>query len=218
MRKKILIKLGAFMLLFYLLSFVLTRYFNIGLDQIHEFVLSFGLLAPLVYSVILFLGLTVPLNPLSDFLVINLGVIAFSPYVAIIFTFFAHCAALTVNYFVGKKYGMRILEKIINEDNAVYLDKYMKELTIKRLFLIRFFVPIATVFGGDILSYVSGIQKLPFLKFFLVSIIPWTILNTVYFTTSSYLLNVSIFLYFIPVIFIVGIPILAIYLIRKKAN
>jgi hypothetical protein len=94
----------------------------------------------------------------------------------------------------------------------------MKELTIKRLFLIRFFVPIATVFGGDILSYVSGIQKLPFLKFFLVSIIPWTILNTVYFTTSSYLLNVSIFLYFIPVIFIVGIPILAIYLIRKKAN
>lgn len=204
------------MLLFYLISFILSRVLNIGIDEIQLLVQSAGIFTPIVFSILIFLGLTVPLNPISDFFLINIGVILFPPYVAIICTFIAHSLAVTVNYLVGRKYGQKVLDKVVTEESSKYLDKYLKKLTIKKLFIIRFIVPLATIFGADIVSYVSGMRRLPFLKYFLVSIIPWTILNVIYYTFSSYLINVSIFLYFIPVILIVTIPLGLIFISRKK--
>ena len=216
MKRKIVIKLGAFVLLFYLISFILARVFNIGIEEVQLLVQSAGIFAPIVFSLLIFLGLTVPLNPISDFLLINIGVILFPPYVAIICTFIAHSFAIIVNYFIGRKYGKRVIDRAMNEESSKYLDKYLKKLTIKKLFIIRFVVPLATIFGADIVSYVSGMQRLPFVKYFLVSIIPWTILNIIYYTFSSYLINFSIFLYFLPVLLIVVIPLGIIYLVRRK--
>lgn len=180
------------------------------------FVESFGILAPFIYTLLIFLGLTIPLNPISDFLLINLGVLMFPPYIAIICTFIAHSLSIVVNYFIGKRYGKKVLKKVVTPDSAKYLDKYLQKLTIKKLFIIRFIVPIATVFGTDVVSYVSGMRNLPFLKYFLASIIPWTILSVIYYTTSAYLLNISIFLYFVPVVLIVCVPILGLYFFRGK--
>lgn len=215
MNRQTVIRLGIFVFVFYLITFAVTNYFNIGVAEVQEFVLSFGLLAPIVYSIILFLGLTVPLNPISDFLIINIGVIAFPPLVAIFFTFLAHSAAIIVNYFVGRKYGKKALDKIVSKENTKYVEKYTNRLTIKKLFVIRFIVPIATMFGADIVSYASGMQRLPFLKYYLVSIIPWTFLSTIYFLFSSYLLNISIFLYFLPPILIVTVPLILVFLYKK---
>ena len=216
MNRYIVVRFGIFILLFYLFSFILIRVLNIGIAEIQQFVLGFGFLAPVIYSIILFLGLTVPLNPISDFLIINLGVIAFPAYIAIIFTFFAHSGAITVNYLIGRKYGKKVLDKFVNKDNVKYVEKYTKRLTIKNLFLIRFVVPIATMFGADIISYIAGMQKLPFLKYYLASIIPWTILSIIYFTFSSYLMNISVFLYFLPPFLIVTIPLILLYIYKKR--
>jgi len=218
MRRDIVLRFGLFVLIFYLLTIIITQFFNIGIQELRYFVQGFGILAPIVYTFLIFLGLSVPLNPISDFLLINLGVLMFPPYVAIIATFIAHSLSIVVNYYIGKRFGKKVLQKVITPQSAAYLDKYLQKLTIKKLFIIRFIVPIATVFGADVVSYVSGMKNLPFLKYFLVSIIPWTVLSIIYYTTSSYLLNISVFLYFIPVAFIVGIPLLGLYFykIRKK--
>jgi uncharacterized membrane protein YdjX (TVP38/TMEM64 family) len=216
MNKKLFIRIGIFLFLFYLITFFLTQRLDISIQEIQNFVLSFGVFSPITYSVILFLGLCVPFNPISDFLIINMGAILFPPFVAILFTFIAHSLAITVNYFVGKKYGKKILNKVITPENSKYLEKYFNKLTIKRLFLIRFFVPISSMFGADILSYISGMQRLPFLKYYAVSIIPWTSLTIIYFTVTSYLINRSIFLYFLPAIIIVIVPLILYYLYKFK--
>ena len=213
--KKLLIRIVAFVVIFYSFTFFINRVLGIGLDEIQEFVASFGILAPLAYSIVLFLGLSVPFNPISDFLTINIGVVAFSPIVAIIFTFLAHSMALTVNYHVGKRYGKRVMNRFLDKKSSDYIQKYLDKLTIRNLFLIRFIVPISSMFGIDIISYVSGIQRLPFIKYYLASIVPWTILTSIYFTTSSYLLTTSIYLYFLPAILIAGIPII-ILLVNNK--
>ena len=216
MNKKRFLRIGIFLFLFYLSAFVISQRLDLSIQQIQDFVLSFGVLAPITYSIILFLGLSIPFNPISDFLVINLGAILFPPFIAIVFTFIAHSAAITVNYFVGYKYGKRILDKVITPENSKYLEKYFNKLTIKNLFIIRFFVPISSMFGVDILSYISGMQKLPFLKYFIVSIVPWTILTILYFTATAYLIDKSIFLYFLPAIIIVMVPIIFFYIYKYK--
>ena len=216
MSKKLFIRLGIFLFVFYLTAFVISQIFNITLEQIQEIVLSFGALAPVVYAVVLFLGLTVPFNPVSDFLIINLGVLLFPLYISIPFTFIAHSLVLVVNYYVGLRFGKRILEKVVTAENSQYMDKYFNKLTIKNLFIIRFFVPITSIFGADIVSYIAGMQKLPFFKYYVVSIVPWTILSVLYFTTTAYFIDKSIFLYFLPVIILVGLPILLFYIYNIK--
>lgn len=217
MHLKVFLRLGLFVFSFYFIALVLSRFLNIGLEDLQSFLASFGLFAPFIYSFILFLGLAVPFNPISDFLVINMGVILFPPLIAILFTFIAHACAISVNYYIGLRFGKRILKKIVKEENTTYLDKYFKKLTLKSLFFIRFIIPISSFFGADIISYIAGMEKLPFGKYFIVSIVPWTLMSIIYFITSSYFLRKSIFLYFLPVIILVAIPFI-IYLIYKFKN
>ena len=132
MRRNILLRLGAFVLLFYAITFILTRVFNIGVDEIQLLIQSTGIFAPIVFGLLIFLGLTVPLNPISDFLVINIGVILFPPIVAIICTFIAHSLAISLNYFIGRKYGKKILDKVLTPESSKYLDKYLDKLPFRR--------------------------------------------------------------------------------------
>jgi len=214
MNLKVFLRLGIFVFIFYFLTLIFSHFLNIGIEEVQIFVSSFGILAPLIYSLILFLGLVVPFNPISDFIVINMGVILFSPLVAIFFTFIAHSLAISLNYFIGLRYGKRFINIIVKKENAPYLDKYFKKLTIRNLFIIRFFIPISSFFGFDVISYISGIQKLPFDKYFVVSIVPWTFMSILYFSTTSYFLKKSIFLYFLPVIFLVGVPFIIYFIYR----
>jgi len=101
-----------------------------------------------------------------------------------------------------------MLNIIIEEKNFQYVEKYLKKLTIKNLFFIRFFLPISSIAGADIVSYIAGHERLPFVKYFIVSIIPWTIMNIAFFTATSYLSEKSILFYFLPAVVIIGIPVL----------
>jgi len=109
---------------------------------------------------------------------------------------------------MGRRFGKKIINIVVGEKNFQNVEKYLKKLTIINLFFIRFFLPISSIAGADIVSYIAGHERLPFLKYFIVSIIPWTIMNIAYFTTTSYLSEKSILFYFLPAVVIVGIPIL----------
>jgi uncharacterized membrane protein YdjX (TVP38/TMEM64 family) len=208
MNRNLFIRIALFIIFFYSITFVLSHILQINISDIQQMVSSFGIYAPVIYSVILLLSLIIPFNPISEFLLINVVVLIFPPQIAILFTFIAHSLALCINYYIGKKFGKRILNIIVEEKNFQYVERYLRKLTIRNLFIIRFFLPISSIVGADIVSYIAGYERLPFIKYFIVSIVPWTIMNILYFTTTSYLSEKSIFLYFIPAVVIVGIPIL----------
>jgi len=220
MNRNLFTRLACFLIFFYSITFVLSQILQISINDIQQTVSSFGIYAPVIYSVILLLSLIIPFNPISDFLIINVAVLIFPPQIAIFFTFLTHSLALCINYHIGRRFGKKILNIIVEEKNFQYVEKYLKKLTIRNLFFIRFFLPISSIAGADIVSYIAGYERLPFVKYFIVSIIPWTTMNIVYFTTTSYLSEKSIFLYFLPAVVIVGIPILILigfrYLKRDK--
>lgn len=214
--KKLFVRLAIIVITFYLLVFIFSRIFNIGLTQVQEFVNSFGIFGPIVYSCVLLLGLTVPFNPVSDFLVVNVAAILFPPHVSIIFTFITHSLALTINYHLGKKYGGVIIRKIITQKNTPYVEKLLKKLTYRNIFILRLFLPTSNIVGVEVISYASGHEKIPFTKFFLVSIIPWTFLSVLYFTSTYFLRERSLSLYFLPAIIIILLPLLILFILRRN--
>ena len=208
MNRNLFIRIALFIIFFYSITFILSHMLQIGISDIQQMVSSFGIYAPIIYSVILLFSLIIPFNPISEFLLINVAVLIFSPQIAILFTFIAHSLALCINYYIGRKFGKRILNAIVEEKNFQYVEKYLRKLTIRNLFIIRFFLPISSIVGADVISYIAGFERLPFVKYFIVSIVPWTIMSIAYFISTSYLSEKSVFLYFIPALVIIGIPIL----------
>lgn len=216
--KKIFVRLAVIILTFYITVFTISRIFNIGLPQVREFVASFGIFGPIVYSFALLMGLTIPFNPISDFLIVNVAAILFPPHISIVFTFMTHCLVLIINYLLGKKYGGLVLEKIGSKKNLPFIEKNLKKLTLRNIFILRFFLPTSNIVGVEAISLLSGHEKLPFLKFFLVSIIPWTILNVIYFMSTYYLRERAFSLYFLPAIVMVFLPIIVLLIILKSTK
>lgn len=217
MKKLLIFRVLIFVFLFYSFVFAFSSFFDITIEDVRSVITSFGLLAPIVYTVILIFGLTIPFNPISDFLVVNVAALIFHPIVSIVFTFIAHSIALIVNYNVGKRYGKGVVNKVFDKRNSLYIEKFVRKLTLRKLFILRFFLPTSNVVGVEILSYLSGYDGLPFKKFFLASIIPWTILNIAYFTATYFLREKSLSLYFLPAVIMIGLP-LALYIIYRKLS
>lgn len=214
MRKKVVIRLVILSSIAIVLTLIFRTFFNTNLDQIRIIVASFGIFAPIVYSLILFFGLTIPFNPISDFLTINAAALLFPPFISVIATFAAHTASLTLNYLVGRVYGDTLLRKLTSKEETKYIEDLAKKLTPQEIFGLRFILPITQVLGVDVISYVAGIEKISFTKFFLASIIPWTILNILYFYGTSYFKHYSIFLFFLPAVIIIFVPFL-IFILRR---
>lgn len=216
MNKLFLIRVGIIFFVISILMIILGKWLGITPQDIRDVVNSFGIFAPLAYSVILFLGLSVPFNPVSDFLVVNIAALLFPPHISILFTFIAHVMALSVNYYIAHKFGIKIIGKVAEKEKADTIIQFSQKLTPKSLFFLRFILPTSNLIGNDILSYLSGIQKMPFFKFFAVSIIPFTILNVLYFSFVSILMKHSKLLFFLPFFFILAAIVL--YFILKKTK
>lgn len=214
--KKIFFKMVALFVIFFLTSMSLQNIFSIDLADIEKEVSSYGPIASLIYTAILFFGLTIPFNPISDTVVVLTAAIVFSPPVAIIATFIAHFTALTTNYFLSENFGWKIIRKFSKSSEEKQIENLAKHLTPRKIFALRFILPL-TAIGIDVVSYAAAISKVNFKQFILASIIPWTILNIIFFTSASYLKNKSSVFVLIPVVVLIPLSYL-LYIYLKKGE
>lgn len=215
MERKTILKITILLLSLFAFSFILGKVFHIGLPELEEIVSSLGIFAPIGYTLLLFLGLSVPFNPISDYLVVNLAAILLPVPVAIASTFVAHTLSLTLNYFIGRKFGWNFISKFTSEKEEKYLEDLVKKINPSQIFFLRFLLPL-TAIGVDIVSYAAGISKISFGKFLLVSIIPWTILNILFFIFTKYAISKNALFFFIPGLVLILIPVLIQGYIRSK--
>jgi len=188
--------------------------FNINFDNLGSWINSFGIISPAIFSFLLFLGLSIPFNPLPDYLLVSLAAYLFTPYQAIAATFLAHTLAITVNFYFAQKLGAFFFKKLLNRKEEISVKKFSSQITLPRIFSMRFILPL-TAIGIDVVSYASGIAKVSFLKFYIASIIPWTILSVIFFTSASYLKEISAGLILVPGIILAVISLSIVYLAKK---
>jgi uncharacterized membrane protein YdjX (TVP38/TMEM64 family) len=178
---------------------------RVSFEDVENAVDSAGVFAPIAYAVVLFLGLSVPFNPVSDVATVNAAALLFEPEVAVAATFVAHTVALTVNYLVAQRYGHVLLRLATGRGRSDLVDRLEQQISYRTVFVTRFMLPL-TAIGIDIVSYLAGMRRLGFWSFFIVSIIPWTILSVVYFYSTAYLRDRSFILFFAPAVALVFGP------------
>ncbi|MGE0134301.1 MAG: VTT domain-containing protein [Dehalococcoidia bacterium] len=197
-----------------LLSLAAERIFDISVDDIEEAIDAAGVLAPIIYAFVLFLGLSVPFNPVSDLATVNVAALVFPPTVSIPATFAAHTMALALNYAVGRWYGDTLLRRVASQRGAAAIEALGSDFSYRALFLLRFALPL-TAIGIDFVSYFCGMRRLPFLRFYAVSMVPWTVLSIVFFTSTSMFKDRSLVLFFVPTAVLIIGPTLILFLRRR---
>ena len=215
MRKRLILNLILLYIALFSLGYLLQKTFNFTLQDLESLVSSFGIFAPFAYAVLLTLGLSVPMNPLPDYLLVNLAALLFTPQMAIIATFFAHSAALAINYFVARIFARGILKILANAVEFKNVEKLTRKIKIQVVFGMRFILPL-TATGIDVVSYAAGFAKLPFAKFYVASIIPWSLISIIFFTATSAVKEQSIALFFIPGVVLVFASFSIFYLLKKR--
>lgn len=197
---------------------ILQSTVRISLEDIEDAVAAAGVFGPIAYAVVLFLGLSVPFNPVSDVATVNVAALVFEPEVSVAATFVAHTVALTVNFILAKRYGHVGIRLITGRGEVGVVNRLSDRMSYRTVFVTRFMLPL-TAIGIDIVSYLAGMRGLRFVPFYIASIIPWTVISVVYFYSTAYLKDRSLILFFVPAaLLILGPPALLVLWRRIRGD
>lgn len=198
-----------------LLALLLRAIVGVSAADIERTVDGAGLLAPVVYALVLTLGLTVPFNPVSDLLTVSAAALLFDPPTAIAATFVAHSLAVTLNYLVGRRFGRAALRLLAGERAAALVDRLGEHLSYRNVFLVRFVLPLTGI-GIDVVSYLAGMHRLGFARFFAASIVPWTLLSVLFFTSTAFFRERAPLFIFLPAAVLVLAPTVIVALRKRQ--
>ncbi len=178
---------------------------DFSIEQLEHAVDDAGIFGPIVYALVLFLGLTVPFNPVSDLATANVAALIFEPEVSIAATALAQSAALVVNYWFARHLGDRTLRLLSGERAAAFVEGFGGRMTYRTVFTLRFALPLTGI-GIDVVTFLAALGRLGFIRFYFVSIVPWLLIDIIYFYSTSYLRDQSFILFFLPAAILVVAP------------
>jgi len=193
---------------------ILQSTVRVSLQDLEDAVDAAGVFGPIAYALVLFLGLSVPFNPVSDVATVNVAALVFDPEVSVAATFVAHSVALTVNFIVAKRYGHIGIRLITGRGEIGVVNRLSERMSYRTVFVTRFMLPL-TAIGIDIISYLAGMRGLRFVPFYVASIIPWTVISVVYFYSTTYLKDRSLILFFLPAALLILGPPALLFLWRR---
>lgn len=133
-------------------------------EALQEYLMQFGLWAPLLFMVIQITQVVFPIIPGG--LTCVAGVICFGPVWGFIYNYISICIGSCINFLLIRKYGKPLLIQLSSQ--KVY-DKYVgwldKGERFDKLFAIAIFLPVAP---DDFLCMLAGLTKMTFQKFVLI--------------------------------------------------
>jgi len=209
-----IVRLGLVALVILTIWVGLNVFVDVSQEDLESAIDRAGIWAPVAYGTILFLGLTVPFNPVSDLLTVTVAAIMLNPLEAIVATFAAQACSITVSYLIAARYGKGVLERLEEQPRLRFLNRLRENIDLRTVFLLRLALPL-TAIGVDFVSYLAGMKRLNFPGYFVVSLAPWTVMSVLYFTTAGFLREVSPFLVLLPAGIIIGVSSLMVLLLRR---
>ena len=215
MSRSAIVRLGLFALFLLVLLIAMNVFVDVDRDDLESRIGDAGIWGPVIYAVILGLGLTIPFNPVSDLLTVTVASLVLDPIEAIVATFAAQAFSVTVSYLVALRFGSGLLEKLDDQPRLRFIARLRENIDLRTVFVLRLALPL-TAIGVDFVSYLAGMKRLNFLGYFVASMTPWTVMSVVYFTTAGYLRETSPVLVFVPAAIIIGGSSLLVFLLRRR--
>lgn len=179
---------------------------SIPQENIALFVKNAGIFAPIIF--ILLTLTTYIIAPLSGTPFLYAGFMVFQEN-TVFYTTAAAIIASVINFLIARRFGRKIVIKIVGIDEITKVDKFMENHGLQSVFLSRIFLGMF----HDVISYLSGLTNLKFWPYFLVSTLGMVPGNVfIYFLSTK--IN-SPFVY-ISSLVAIGYTFLAIVIIYKK--
>lgn len=139
---------------------------DISREQLQEFMLSTGWIAPLIYIVISFMQVT--LVPIPAAITILAGNYVFGPWAAFVYSYIGTLIGGMFAFLLGKWLGKPFVNWITGSQEET--DKWLKKLKGKENVLL-FFMFLFPFFPDDLLCSVAGILPISWLGFFLMLVV-----------------------------------------------
>lgn len=190
MFKKNLTKKNLAYLVLFVVACILIYFLSkkIQVQEVVVVVRKAGVWGPVI--LILLLASTFIFAPLSSTPFFIAGYLLFDKNIQI-FNYLAAMLAAGVNFWIARLWGRQIVIKMTGEKNMEKVDRLVVNSGLKSLIFLRVF----QLQMHDVISYTSGLTKINFWPYFLVSVlapIPWTALW--YFVIFNRINNLAEFL------------------------
>ena len=137
-------------------------YLNISPTEIKEWILSFGMWAPILY---IFLYTVRPLIFFPASVLSITGGLAFGALMGTVYTVIGATLGAVVAFLVAKKLGKGVIK-----NSAGKVDQIQQQLE-KNGFIYVLIFRLLPIFNFDLISYAAGLSKVRLLPFFLATLI-----------------------------------------------
>lgn len=197
--KSVFIKITIFIVTITLVALVVTP---VAISpEFKNFVKAMGLFGPIFVMAALVLSHIVA--PLSGTPSIVVSITTFGIYKAMIYIYLAGLVSATINFYISRLFGRKIVTKLIGKKTIEEVDNFVDSFGTQ-------FLIISRIFGFSIfelISYAAGLTKISFKKYFFItavfSLVP-TIVFTFIFRNADFNSKSNIYIW-VGSIFIAGI-------------
>ncbi len=193
LKKELLYKLGMICLMLLFLCATLLYVLSAtgfwdkvdSVEDLREFIASYGGVSTLIFLAIQFLQVVV--IPIPGVVTIGAGVLLFGPFLGAVLSFVGIMIGSVAAYFIGRCLGYKVVCWLVGKEN---LDKAIKLVKGKDRVILTFMF-LFPFFPDDVLCFVSGLSSMS-PKYFFVMITVTRIISTF---TTAYSVNGSLIPY-----------------------
>lgn len=172
-KKKLLIKLSAILIVLGIYLFVPTVKQNVNqmifylsmvnLDAIKEYILSFGIWAPIISFLLMLLQSVAA--PLPAFLITFANAALFGWFYGAILSWTSAMAGAALCFYIAKFLGRDVVEKLTSKYALENVDNFFERYG-KHTILIARLLPFMSF---DLVSYAAGLTSMTFMSFFIAT-------------------------------------------------
>lgn len=146
--------ISAALLLLYILKITGISDKIDSIEDLRNYVASFGYLAVVIYVLLNFLQVVA--IPIPGFIAIGTGVALFGPLKTAIFAFIGITAGSLVAFFIGRHLGYKVVVWLIGKET---LDKWLNSVKNKDKIVLTFMF-LFPFFPDDVLCFVAGLSTM----------------------------------------------------------
>jgi len=134
--------------------------FSIDENSIQNYVNSWGVWGPIIF--ILIQTFTIVFPPTPNLITMITGGILFGAKLGVLYSFLGVMFGVTVNFYLTRIFGRKVIEYILNEEEIKSVDNFTKKVSWRMITLLPFIPGMYADLGG----YSMGLSKIKFKKYF----------------------------------------------------
>jgi uncharacterized membrane protein YdjX (TVP38/TMEM64 family) len=172
-----------FLLIFAIIFYVVCRTELIkkinSIDELRDYISSFGSLAVILFIVFSFLQVVI--LPVPGSVSIAAGVALFGPFLSAVYSFIGIVIGSLVAFFIGRVFGYKVVCWIVGKED---LEKWLNKVKGKD-YLILSLMFLLPLFPDDVLCFIAGLSSMTW-GYFIVMIVITRAISVLY---TAYSLN-----------------------------